>query len=342
MTDKRIKVLLIEDNPGDVRLVQEMISEAANVDSEIESVEGLDAGLERLAEGGVDLLLLDLGLPDSQGLETLIKAQGQAGEVPIIVLTGLDDEELGLRAVKMGAQDYLIKGQVYGNLVARAISYAIERKKTEKLIKASLREKEVLLQEINHRVKNNMQIISSLLKIQSALIKDETALDLIHSTQNRVKSMALIHETLYKSKDLARVNFGEYSQSLIKQLSSSYGTVQGNILLKADIKNVFLDINTAIPCGLIINELVSNALKHAFPEGEKGEIKINMSPLNKNKIELIVSDNGVGLPKELDFRKTKSLGLHLVTILAEDQLHGEVKLDRTKGTSFRLRLKIKK
>lgn len=233
--------------------------------------------------------------------------------------------------------------------VASDIAFALyniemekKRKKAEEQIRASLHEKEVLLQEVHHRVKNNMQIISSLLNLQSRHIKDEQALEIFKNSQNRVRSMALIHEKLYKTKDFARVDFNEYVRSLANHLFSSYGINKEAIKLNTNIKDVFLDINTAIPCGLIINELVSNSLKYGFPDGKKGEIKIAMLPLNKNKVELIVSDNGVGIPEEVDFRKTESLGLHLVTILAEGQLHGDIKLDREGGTSFHIGFKVKK
>jgi len=210
-----------------------------------------------------------------------------------------------------------------------------ERKKAEEKIKASLQEKEVLLQEVHHRVKNNMQIISSLLDLQSRHIKDEQALEIFKNSQNRIRSIGLIHERLYQSKDLAKVDFTEYAQSLTGHLFSSYGINPEAIKSKLKIKDVFLDINTAIPCALIINELVSNSLKHAFPEGKKGEIKIITHPLNKSEIELIVSDNGVGIPKEVDFRNTETLGL-------QDQLHGDIKLDRTRGTTFHIRFKVKR
>ena len=152
---------------------------------------------------------------------------------------------------------------------------------------------------------------------------------------------SLIHERFYQSEDMARVDFAEYAQNLTSHLFSSHGINPGAIKLNVNIKDVFLDIKTAIPCGLIINELISNSLKHAFPGDKKGEIKIAGHPLNKNEIELVVSDNGVGLPKKVDFRKTDSLGLHLVNLLAEGQLHGDIKLDRTKGTNFHIRFKAK-
>ena len=212
-----------------------------------------------------------------------------------------------------------------------------ERKRAEEQLKASLKEKEVLLQEVHHRVKNNMQIISSLFNLQAGHIKDKQAYEIFKSSQNRVRSMALIHERLYQSKDLAKVDFTEYAQSLTGHLFSSYGINPEAIKSKLKIKDVFLDINTAIPCALIINELVSNSLKHGFPGSKKGEIKIIIHPLNKNEIVLIVSDNGVGIPKEVDFKNTETLGLHLVSILVKDQLHGDIKLDRTRGTTFHIR-----
>ncbi len=217
-----------------------------------------------------------------------------------------------------------------------------ERKRAEEQIKASLEEKEVLLQEIHHRVKNNMQIISSILNLQSSVIKHKGALELFKSSQNRIKSMALIHEKLYKTKDFTRIDFSKYVQGLSNDLFRVYGINQDVVKLNIDIKDVLLNINTAIPCGLIINELVSNSLKHAFPDNRKGKIKIAMSSLNNNEIELTVSDNGIGIPEEVDIKSTKSLGLHLVAILAEDQLKGEIKLDKTKGTKFHMILRMKK
>ena len=208
-----------------------------------------------------------------------------------------------------------------------------ERKRVEEQVKASLNEKEVLLKEIHHRVKNNMQIITSLLSLQSRYVRDTHDLDIFRDSQNRVKSMALIHEELYKSKDLARIDFAEYVQSLATHLFSLYSVNTAVIKLTMDVQDVLLDINTAIPCGLIVNELISNSLKYAFPDGEGGEILIKLSERTGGNLTLIVSDNGIGLHKDLDFRDTKSLGLQLVNTLVE-QLEGTIDLDRTEGTAF--------
>ncbi|MDZ7290528.1 MAG: PAS domain S-box protein [candidate division KSB1 bacterium] len=211
------------------------------------------------------------------------------------------------------------------------------RKQAEERIKASLKEKELLLKEIHHRVKNNLQIISSLLNLQAGYIEDGRACEMFKESRNRVKSMALIHEKLYQSKDFAKIDFAEYIRHLTAHLFRSYGVNSHAIALQVNIDKVLLDIETAIPCGLIINELVSNSLKYAFPSGTNGEIRIDLHSDYDGKLVLLVSDNGIGFPKSLDFRNTESLGLQLVSTLT-DQLNGSIELDRSAGTSFKILL----
>lgn len=206
-------------------------------------------------------------------------------------------------------------------------------------LKALLNEKELLMREIFHRVKNNMQVISSLLSIQCRYIKDEKYIEMFKECRERIKAMALIHENLYRSKNLSDIDFNNYITSLAKGLLLSYKMDTNKIDLKINIETVFFGIETAIPCGLIINELISNSLKYAFPEGRVGEINVSLCSLDKDELEIIVSDNGVSFPKNLDFRNTDSLGLRLVTNLAENQLHGKIELNRNKGTEFRIRFK---
>ncbi|MGD2247839.1 MAG: histidine kinase N-terminal 7TM domain-containing protein [Candidatus Methanofastidiosia archaeon] len=206
-----------------------------------------------------------------------------------------------------------------------------DRKKAEQEIKTSLKEKEVLLQEIHHRVKNNLQIISSLLNLQSQYIKDKKYAKMFKESQNRIRSMALIHEKLYQSENLADINFGEYIKTLASSLARSYGNIR--VTLKIDVEDVPLNIDTAIPCGLIINELIVNALQHAFPKNKKGVITVGVGTLN-HEIELKVSDNGIGLPDTVDVEQKQSLGLRLVAILAEDQLNGKIRVERNNGTTF--------
>jgi len=218
-----------------------------------------------------------------------------------------------------------------------------ERRRVEDRIKASLREKEVLLKEIHHRVKNNLQIISSMLYLQSRYIKDKQTLNILKESQNRVKSMALIHEKLYQSSDLARIDFYGYIRSLAAHLLNSYGVDPNAVNLDINVEDVLFNLDTAIPCGLIFNELVSNSLKHAFPEdwellkpGEtRHKIIIDIHAEN-NTVTMTVSDNGIGFPVDQDFRNTESLGMRIVISLTE-QLNGDIELDRTDGTAFKIR-----
>jgi two-component system response regulator len=210
-----------------------------------------------------------------------------------------------------------------------------ERKEAEEKIRESLKEKEILLKEIHHRVKNNLQIIYSLLNLQSGYVKDPLSLDMFRECRNRVKSMAIIHEVLYQSKDLAKVNFADYIKSLVSNLVRSYGAGSSGIDIKIDVGEVRLDIDTAIPCGLIINELVSNALKYAFPNGRRGQIIIDFHDTDTHRYVLMVKDDGVGLPEGLNFHNTETLGLQLVSTLT-DQLRGNLELNRNDGTEFKI------
>ncbi|NVL91041.1 MAG: PAS domain S-box protein [Desulfobacterales bacterium] len=213
-----------------------------------------------------------------------------------------------------------------------------ERKQVEEQIKGSLREKEVLLQEIHHRVKNNMQVISSLLKLQAGYVDDRTYVDMFKESRNRIISMALVHEKLYQSEDLASIDLNEYINHLANALFRSYGVDTNSIALKIDVADVVLGVDTAIPCGLIVNELISNSLKYAFPDGKKGEIKITLRPTDEDEVELTVSDNGVSIPDDLDLTSTESLGLKLVRILT-DQLRGKLEIDRNDGTMIQIQFK---
>ena len=212
-----------------------------------------------------------------------------------------------------------------------------ELKTAQEKIKTSLLEKEYLLKEINHRVKNNMQVISSMLKLQLNYIKDPDAHRLSKNSHDRVKTMALVHEKLYKSEDLTKIDFGDYIRSLAIYLFASYNISHTKINLDINIKNVYLDINTAIPCGLIVNELVSNALKHAFPEGRKGEIQVALNTKD-NLTQLIVSDDGIGFPEQFNIRNSKTLGLQLINTLA-DQLHGTLDFSPQDKTVFTISFK---
>jgi len=212
-----------------------------------------------------------------------------------------------------------------------------KRKIADNKIKSSLKEKNNLLQEIHHRVKNNMQIISSLLNLQIKYVDEEEAVNVLKESQNRIKSMAMIHEKLYMSDDLAHINFVDYIQSLVKNLFYSYNVENTNIKPIFEVEDVTLNMETAVPCGLIISELVSNSLKYAFPNEKKGEILVSLKTVD-DKYELIIRENGIGLPEELDFNNLETLGLLLVNNLTE-QIDGVLTINRSPGTEFKIKFK---
>jgi len=585
MSDEPIKVLLIEDNPDDARLIQEFLFKVNRALFQVEVSERLIDGLEALAAERFDVVLLDLSLPDSSGLATLTKVQSKARKVSTIVLTGLNDEDLAIEAVRKGAQDYLVKGQIDENLLSRAILYSLERKRaeealreseeryreladsitdvffamdrdlkytywnkasekltgisakeaigksfyelfpeaegtaadklylevlktnkaqsienkyplgnqdfifelsaypskdgcsvfskditdrkkaeealleernllrtlidnlpdliyvkdseshyvinniahshalgattqnevigktdfdifpqelaanyyageqeviqtgqpqisreepfidratgvrrylstsivplhdihnkvvgivgisrditerkrTEEQIKASLKEKEVLLQEIHHRVRNNMQVVSSLLKLQAGKMKDEKVRQAFKESQSRVSAMALVHETLYKSDSMAEIELQKNIPMLVYSVSRIFRT-KGKVNLQVEIEDIKLSIDQATPLSLVINELISNSSKHAFPEG-KGEIVVKARLREDDEIEVVISDDGRGIPEDIDYDKT--LGLQLVKGLVESQLGGTWDIKSEGGTKHTIRFKMK-
>jgi two-component sensor histidine kinase len=220
-------------------------------------------------------------------------------------------------------------------VITRNIS---ERKQGEEKVKQSLKEKEILLQEVHHRVKNNLQIILSIINLQFGTVKDKKTLDLLRDVRNRIKAMSFVHELLYQANDFSSINFSEYVSNIINNLIYSYAQKQ-SVVLKQDIDPVFLDLDIAIPCGLIINELITNSLKYAFSENENGELFISLKQTD-GTIKMVIADTGKGFPNTINFRKTKSLGMQLVVALL-DQIGGTIELDNTNGTAFSIAFKNK-
>jgi PAS domain S-box-containing protein len=211
-----------------------------------------------------------------------------------------------------------------------------DRKLSEEKIKQSLTEKEVLLKEVHHRVKNNLQIISSILNLQSSTISDQHTLELLKNSQDRIRSMSLIHELLYQTKDFSTIKFSEYIKSIATNLFHSYNQNK-NISLDLDLDDIHLDLDMAIPCGLIVNELLTNSLKYAFETEDEGIIRVKLKSKN-GFVHLIITDNGKGFPKDIDFRDTASLGMQLVVSLV-DQIDGEVILNTEKGSEYEITFK---
>jgi two-component sensor histidine kinase len=245
----------------------------------------------------------------------------------------------GSRYLDMQITPLIDKDYVFGYLAQ--VQDIDERKKADESLevsaqnlRSSLKEKETLLKEVHHRVKNNMQIISSLMRIQARKIKNPDISDIFRQSQDRIKAIALIHEKLYQTDDFTNIDFNKYVSDLAGSLFQSYGVDRELISLKIKVESISLKIDQAIPCGLIINELISNSLKYAFPKGREGVIEISMRRIRNDRIELSVSDNGIGLDEGIDYRNTDSLGLELVVRMAEKQLKGRIELDRDKGTRF--------
>ena len=220
------------------------------------------------------------------------------------------------------------------------ISRDITRQKNiEEALRSSLNEKEILLKEIHHRVKNNMQIISSLINLQSNYANDEATVKMFEDSKNRIRSMALIHEKLYMSEDISLIEFSKYIKSLTSKLLEFYSSKSRLITINVVSDDITMDIDSAIPCGLIINELVSNAIKYAFPDGRDGNITIKMHIQDQDYV-LSVEDDGVGFPEEIDFKNPKTLGLQIVHTLTQ-QLDGDIELENNGFTRFKIRFKVK-
>ena len=336
-----LRILLVENREADAALIQDMLARAPEVKTEWTRAHTLEEALQLIARCLPSVIILDLSLPDSQGIETIRSLYPVAGDAPILVLTGVADDETGAEAVKEGAQEYLVKGEVEPRGLLRAIRYAMERKRTEAQLRAALHEKEVLLREVHHRVKNNLQVIASLLRLGGERIKDPRAREIFRDSHGRIRSMALIHERLYLAGDLARVPFREYLRSLTRELFSVQNAWGRGIKLGLDVDDTTLTLDVAIPCGLIIHELVSNALEHAFPDddnaaadpaGNPPERRIDMvfRHLESGGYELRVADNGIGLPTAAGLAKRKSLGFELVETLVK-QLGGVLTREQGPG-----------
>ena len=226
-------------------------------------------------------------------------------------------------------------------IVTRAVCVAIDitkRKQAEEKIRASLEEKEQLLQEIHHRVKNNMQVISGFLALQARKIRDPAVQQMFTDSENRIRTMALIHENLYQSRSFGQIRMQEYLGRLTDFLLRSYAEMAARVTVTLDATEVCMDIDTAIPCGLVVNELVSNALKYAFTEGRSGTIRISLARAAGGGYDMVCSDDGVGLPAGVDFLGTDTLGLSLVHGLVTTQLGGTIEIQRGEGTTYRIRI----
>ena len=337
-------ILLIEENPDDAALI-ELELQKSGLDFVVVRVETAEAFMEALQFKKWDVIICDYNLPGFDGLKALEMLKKIEHEIPFILVSGTTGAECAVEAVLAGANDYVMKDNLKRLPVSvkreiRNQEHRDEKKRLDEEIRESLREKEVLLREIHHRVKNNLAVISALLTLQVEHVKDEQSRQFFQDSVGRIKSIALIHEKLYQSELLAKVPMGEYLRGLVLSIQDMYCNVKNEIALHLETDDYSIDITKAIPCGLIVNELLTNAYKHAFKGRKEGNIYLKLSRnTEKDLFTIEVSDDGSGLPGgEKSFDDNTSLGFTIIRGLAK-QLAAELDVHSNFGTSVRLKFK---
>jgi two-component sensor histidine kinase len=343
------RILVVDDEEMNLELIGEILKHHGY---SYETAQNGAEALEKAREFKPDLVLLDVMMPRMDGYEVCRKLKRDllTENIPVVMITSLTDRESRLKGLEAGANDFISKPVDTTELMIRTknllkikeyedfiksynkwLQEEVDSKTAQ--IKKILNEKILLVQELHHRVKNNMSVISSLLGLQSMYVKDEDDRILFKESQSRIRSMSLVHSRLYESRDLTNVEFKGYVESLLNQLIHIYAVNRDQIRITTKLKKVSLSIDYAIPCGVILNELISNAFKHAFPSGRTGEINIELTSCAEDKVMLIVSDNGIGMLGGIDVHNPKTFGLCIVNVLA-DQLEGKLEVSSKGGTSF--------
>jgi len=332
---EELRVLQIEDSESDASLMLRRL-ESAGYDVHAERVEDAVQMRAALAGRPWDVVISDHQLPQFDAARALAILQETGNDIPFIVVSGAIGEETAVAMMKAGANDYLLKDNLarLAPVVTREIREARIRREGRHAEKA-LQEKEALLREIHHRVKNNMQVVSSLLALQARTVSDEETRRLFEDTRNRIQSMALLHETVYESGEQATVDFAKYIRRTIDYLIRAYGIDSPRIRVRAQVEAVDLHLDAALPCGLLINEVITNSFRHAFPQDRGGEVRISLRRGPSSGVELEISDDGVGLPPGLDWTTSRSLGLRLIRELAQ-QLSATLEIQSAGGTKVRL------
>ena len=357
-----IRILIVEDDEDDYLLTRKLLRDNTDTTFEVTWARTFDAAIDELRKP-YDVVLVDYRLGSHNGLDLIETAVAVGIAAPIILLTGRGDPSVDKKAMKLGASDYLVKDQITPQLMERVIRHSIERKGSELELKALvdhleervqdrtaevvktlqeseslLREKTSLLQEVHHRVKNNLQMISSLLNLQARAIKDSDTRALFRETQGRVRSIALLHESLYQSADLGRVDMRGYVDKLVGTLTRTY---RQSARIVVEIDQIQLPADLAVPCGLIVNELITNALKHAFPDSrdiENNDIRVEMRRV-ADEFSLVVADNGSGFADAVNPIRAETMGLTLVRDLSA-QLRGHAEFSMENGARCSVRFPV--
>ncbi|MBF0317445.1 MAG: response regulator [Nitrospirae bacterium] len=356
---KDITVLFVEDDENLSRIMSNILSKHFdNVTCVLNGQEGLDQ--YKLAKH--DIVITDIRMPIMNGIEMTRQIKEINNEQIVIVTSAYNDSQYLTDLIEINVNHFILKPvdtnklfevlymackrivndrhleQWHKSLEEAVRQRTLQLSEANELLSASLMDKAVLLKEVHHRVKNNLQIISSLLSLQAETISDKNLLSIFMDSQQRIRSMALIHEKLYQSADMSKLDFAQYIEELTTELLQSYRVYHSstNVQLELDISIKMLDVDVVVPCALVVCELVSNSLKYAFSNTHEGCIRISFTTTEDNKFELTVGDNGIGLPENLDIKKLSSLGMQLVCDLITRKLKGSIDIDRTKGTTFKM------
>jgi len=355
---KQSNILIVDDTPENLTVLTRMLTDHGY---QVRPALNGQIALKAVQKVLPDLILLDIIMPVMNGYEVCrrLKADKRTGGIPILFISALDEIMDKVKAFSAGGVDYITKpfqaeevlARIQTHLALRNVQKRLqkqniqlqreitERKQMEEKIKASLKEREVLLQELHHRTETSMNVICLMLKLQSSSIIDEQLLQTFKDLETRIRVMALVHQKLYQAEDLSSVDLKEYIFDLAMLLYRNYKANVDKIELNPKLESVRVSVDTAILCGLLLNELLSNCLKHAFPEGKTGEIRLEVRIIETGEIELRVGDNGIGLPKRFDARRGGLLGLQLVRSIEESQLKGSVTLNKEHGTEWIIRFK---
>jgi two-component sensor histidine kinase len=331
-----MRALLVEDNPGDARLLQAVVAEVAAGRVSWVTVERLSTALHQLRNESFDVILLDLSLPDAHGLETFTKASEHASGIPIVVLTGTDDEELAVKTVQAGAQDYLVKGHTDGHLVLRAMRYAIERCQLLARERERSEQLKLSVREAHHRIKNNLQAISDLLYLELTHGENGSPEEALRESIDRVQAIATVHDLLSQDEDVRVVDARAVMDRLVPMVLHSGGVSSDRVTVRLDVQSIPLSSKRATVLALIVNELVSNAVKHAFKARAGGELDLSLRQ-DSEELVLRVRDNGPGLPESFSMATDSHVGLDVVRTLAERDLNGCFTLTSQRGVLAEVR-----
>jgi two-component sensor histidine kinase len=332
-----LQILLIEDDEGHASIIERSFARYTTFALTIVST--ITDGAAALARSTFDLVIADWRLPDGDAFDLLKRA----GRFPLLILTSHGSEKIAVDSMKAGALDYVVKSQGSLSDMPRLAESAIRlwtnivaKEAAQENLRQALNEKTVLLKEVHHRVKNNLQVVGSLLSMQIDCSADGSpAAGSLQEAHSRVVAMSLIHEHIYRSESLAALDFTEYISTLSEHLFRAYCIDASRIRLALNVEAIQLTLDEAVPCGLVLNELLSNSLKHAFRDGRQGVIRVSFTKSSSEGIEFIVSDNGVGLPAGFRLEESSSLGLQVVRTLTR-QLRAALHVSGDDGTTFRL------